>query len=179
MSKFLSIHCTKYLEKQICRYIKNEFLDVVAKFDYTIFNLFEPEEQHTINGVNVNIDSTRSFTLSKVFECQEEGNAMFNDIYSSLDYERQRQKHKFEICVTLKVLDSTARSFVITYNSFSQYKSNSKIFILYVGDKKYMINGEFYNKPDFEAYVFQQSTVDKDDDFGLDYILQIIQSVRL
>lgn len=176
----LRLHMNDETTKMISEKIRDEFLDKIQDFDYTVFEHFKKEDQTTIQGIN--IDKTGNvLTLSRMLK--------FDYIASSNwhDHDPFRQQYNpanyrpVQIYVTpsVRIVDSKVVSLVIKYSKSDSPVPEESVFNIHVGEEKYLINQTFYDKGTFEGYVFQQSTIDKPTHFGLDYVLEIIQKLKV
>lgn len=171
---YLRTHLDKHTIQTICDSIRKEILDKLQKFDYTAFEYFKPEDQTTIQSINVDVRND-VLTLSRMLK--------FDYIESDPIFNRTSKYSMRQIYVdfTMRVLPTSGKvtSVTITLSMDGQISPADVAFGLYVGGEKYLINSEFFERATFEGYVFQQSTVDKPEPFGLDYVLEIIQKLKV
>lgn len=173
---FLITHVDNHTVQTICDSIREKILDIVQDFDYTVFKHFKPEDQTSINQINVDVKND-VLTLSRLLTFDY---VQHNDLYLHRS-QGQYQIRKIYIDFKIKVLPKSGKvtSVTIDYSMDGSRGPSDIVFGLYVGDTKYLINNTFYDIESFEGMVFQQLTVDKADPFGLDYVLEIIQKLKV
>lgn len=175
---FLRSNLDDHTVKTISTKIREEFLDKVQDFDYTAFKYFRPEDQTTIQRINVDVKDkvltlSRMLTFDYIHHLDNNRDPYFS---SPSQYRAMKISINFKVRILTSTGKVTAVNIEMTHDGSSQ---TSDIFSLYVGDTKYLINQTFYDIQGFEGYVFQQSTVDKPSPFGLDYVLEIIQKLKV
>ena len=172
---YLRTHLDNHTVQTICDSIRKEILDKVQKFDYTVFEHFKPEDQTTIQSINVDVKNN-ILTLSRMlkFDYIDSSNSAYN-------YTSRYSMRQIYVDFKIRVLPKSGKvtSVTIELSMDGQRSSADIAFGLYVGDEKYLINSEFFERESFEGHAFQQSTVDKADPFGLDYVLEIIQKLKV
>lgn len=173
---FLRTHMDKQTVQTVCDKIKKDILDNVQDFDYTAFKHFRPEDQTSIQGINVDVKNN-VLTLSKMLTFDYVRNNEQYDMQFNTRYQYQMVKMNIEFKIRVLVDTGTVTS--VTIESGWNNNPTEIIFGLYIGNEKYLINNTFYDRTTFEADVFQQSTVDKPEPFGLDYVLEIIQKLKV
>lgn len=175
---YLRTHLDNKTVQTICDKIREEILDKVQTFDYTVFEHFKPEDQTTIQRINVDVKNN-VLTLSRMlkFDYVDINNNYDPYRYSPHQYSMRQIYVDFKIRVLPK--SGKVTSVTIELGMDGQSRNEGVAFGLYVGDEKFLINNDFYDRESFEGHVFQQSTVDKAEPFGLDYVLEIIQKLKV
>lgn len=177
---FLQVHLSDETIKMIRDKIRDGFLDIIQEFDYTVFDHFKKEDQTTIQSINVD-KTDKVLTLSRMLKFDYIESSSWHDhdpfrqTYGSVNY----RPVQIYITPSVRIVDSKVVSFVIKYSKSDSPVPEEAVFTIRVGDEKYLINQTFYDKETFEGYVFQQSTIDKPSHFGLDYVLEIIQKLKV
>lgn len=177
---YLKINLSDLAIEDVCKQLKEKFLDVVQTFDYTVFRHYEEKDQTSIQGVNV--DKTGSvLTLSKMVK--------IDYIHDNRDYmwgggPSSYKPITYEFYISAKIIDDKVNRVTINVmsssgNSYRESSMGNEVFKISVGDEKYLINSTFYDKSDFSGYVFQQATIDKPTPFGIEYVYEIIQKLRV
>lgn len=175
---FLKTNLDDHTVKTISNKIRDEFLDTIQDFDYTVFKYFKPEDQTTIKRINVDVRNNvltlnRVFTFDYIHTMDEHVDPYWN---RPQQYRQIKMNIDFRVRINSSTGKVTSVNIIMTHDGSTQ---SNDVFSLYVGDKKYLINSSFYDIEGFEGYVFQQSTVDKPTPFGLDYVLEIIQKLKV
>lgn len=176
--RFLKTNLDEHTVNSICTQIREGFLDTIQDFDYTVFKHFKPEDQSTIQGINVDVRDD-ILTLNKVFTF-DYINTIDEHVDPYWNRPQQYRQIKINIDFRVRIIASTGKVTSVNINLTHDASSSvNDVFSLYVGDKKFLINQKFYDIESFEGFVFQQSTVDKPSAFGLDYVLEIIQKLKV
>lgn len=160
----------------ICDKIREEILDKVQFFDYTVFEHFKPEDQTTVQRINVDVKNN-VLTLSRVLKFDYIDNNY--DPYSYPSHSHSVRQINVDFIIRVLPKSGKVISITIELGMNGGTASSVIVFSLYVGDEKFLINDDFYERETFEGHVFQQSTVDKAEPFGLDYVLEIIQKLKV
>lgn len=178
---FLRLHLSDVTIEMICTKVREEFVDKIQDFDYTAFEHFGPEDQTTIQGINVD-KRNGVLSLSRQLRFDYIQSPSWQDVHDPFRQQYGSVNYKpiqIRITTTLRVIDNKVACFLIGYDKSDSMQPNETVFSIYTGEEKYLINQTFYDKASFEGYVFQQSTVDKPIHFGLDYVLEIIQKLKV
>lgn len=174
----LRVNLDDEIIKKISDEVKNNFIDVVAGFDYTVFKHFKQNDQTTIKKINVSVIE-KVLVLSRriAFDIKV-------DRETSLPWghpSAYSNTISYVVDVKLNIINSKPYSLTIDIGFYRGHNAvpPDNVFSLHVGDRDYLINSEFYDKSEFEAFVFQQETVDSGENFGLSYVLDLTKQLRM
>lgn len=153
----------------------------VSEIDTSIFKMFHTDSEEILGKYSMERNGN-SVVLTEEFTIYVYDKDVDADVAMDCSMAYHFIDEKFRSAVLYAVvLDHSSPVYYVGggMNPFSHVEParvNKVCFSLYIGDKKYLISDTFYDKIDFEAQAFQQSTI-SGDVIGLPLAQKIIKTM--
>jgi|AGFS01.1.fsa_nt_gi hypothetical protein len=153
-------------------------LAIIEAFDFSSFSNIG-SDQFTINGVNVTTDGelvvfNKQFRIELVRDFNDSHDFFSN--YDSMKFGSEYKPIYYEIALNIRIKDDKLRMIDLEWNDRG---SKAKLMKVLVGDKKILIEDEWFDIMGFEEKVFQQSTVEKSVPFDIHFFYDMFTKLHL
>lgn len=154
-------------------------LAIIEAFDFSSFSNIG-SDQFTINGVNVTTEGDNIVVLNKQYRIElvkdfNDSRDLF-DHYDQLKYGNEYKPIYYEITMNIRIKGDQLRMIDLEWNDRG---SKAKLLKVLVGDKKILIEDEWFDIIGFEEKVFQQSTVEPPVPFDIHFFYDTLTKLHL